>query len=85
MRNLILAAVAATTLSLGTIGAEAQPIVVIEPAVAPHIVLVGGGCGFHSGPYGGCIANGAVVVRRVIPFYPCHRVWTAFGWRRVCR
>ncbi len=89
MRNLILAAAAATTLSLGlgTAGADARPLVV-EPAAAPHIVLVSGGCGlaFHRGPYGGCVANRpVVVVRRVVPVFPCHRVWTAFGWRRVCR
>ena len=86
MRNLMLAAITATTLSLGTVGADARPLVIVEPAVAPHIVLVGGGCGFgfHRGPYGGCVGNGAVVVRRVIPFYPCHRVGAGFGWRRGC-
>lgn len=85
MRNIILAAAAAATLSLGfgSTGADARPLVVVEHAVAPHIVFVGGGCGFgfHRGPYGGCVANG--YVRRVV--YPCRRVWTAFGWRRICR
>ncbi len=94
MRNLILAAAAAATLSLGlgTAGADARPLVVLEPAVAPHIVLVGGGCGFgfHRGPYGGCIRSGGYVVRTVVPVYPvlhraCFTRWTAFGARRVCR
>ena len=94
MRNLILAAAAAATLSLGlgTVGANAHPLIIVEPEVAaPPVVLVAGGCGFgfHRGPWGGCRPNGGLIVGpgpgpRVVPFYPCHRVWTAFGWRRVC-
>ena len=92
MRNLILAAVAAATLSLGVAGADARPLIVVEPAVAAPIVRVGGGCGFgfHRGPYGGCVRNGGFVVRTVVPVYPvvgraCVSRWTAFGYRRICR
>ena len=41
------------------------------------VIQVAGGCGlgWHRGPYGGCRRNGV---------YACRRVWTRYGWRRVC-
>ncbi len=42
---------------------QAMPIAPFSDA-APEITLVAGGCGggFHRGPYGGCVRNGAVAV-----------------------
>jgi len=42
---------------------QAMPIAPLSGA-GPDITLVAGGCGagFHRGPYGGCVRNGAGVV-----------------------
>ncbi len=41
---------------------------------SPYVVLVAGGCGagFHPGPYGHCVRNGAAAV---VPY------WRGPGWR----
>jgi hypothetical protein len=54
-------AVALLGLAAGPV--QAMPIAPLSGA-APDITLVEGGCGlgFHRGPYGGCVRNGAAVV-----------------------
>ena len=89
MRTQIFAAVTAVALTLGSVAADAMPAnVVIGPAVAPQVTLVRGFCGlgFHRGPFGRCVRNGAVVVVGRPAFgRVCVTRRFGFGFRRVCR
>jgi hypothetical protein len=86
MRKLFYAAAVAL---LGLAGApvQAMPIASLSGA-APDITLVAGGCGvgFHRGPYGGCLRNGAAVVGRpaVVVGAPvvAPRTYFMYGGRR---
>jgi hypothetical protein len=95
MRNVLFAS-AIVLLGLAAGPVQAMPIAPLSGA-APDITLVAGGCGvgFHRGPYGGCVRNGAAVVvgapaavvvapgARVYHMYNGRRCW----WRggvRVC-
>ena len=90
MRTKLLAAATAAALSLGAVSAEAMPTTVIgAPVLAPHVTLVAGFCGlgFHRAPFGRCVPNGRVVIRRVRPVFGrvCVTRRFGFGVRRVCR
>jgi hypothetical protein len=65
---------------------QAMPIAPLSGA-APDITLVAGGCGvgFHRGPYGGCLRNGAVAAPGVVvggPAVVAPRTYFMYGGRR---
>jgi hypothetical protein len=65
MRTLISSAVAGLLLSMASLNAFAFPAAPEAAGNSPSdVTLVAGGCGagFHRGPGGGCVANGAEVV-----------------------
>ena len=95
MRRMIASLVLAGLMG-GSGAASAAPIQgspVDQPATAPGVIYVAGGCGigFHRGPYGGCRRNagvriGPVVIGRPGPYRrPCRIVVGPYGGRRrVC-
>ena len=77
MRKSMLSISAAITLAFAASAAQAMPLSSNVGGISsPDVVLVAGGCGvgFHRGPYGGCIRNGAAAVVAV-PY------WRGPGWR----
>jgi hypothetical protein len=86
LRQLSLAATVAAFSGLAVVSASAMPLAPARPPSGPNLgftpglTLVADGCGweFHRGPWGGCRPN-------LSPGWPCHRVQTPVGPRRICR
>jgi hypothetical protein len=74
LKSMLFVSATAGTLALAASAVQAMPLSGdIGGVSSPHVVLVAGGCGpgFHRGPYGGCVPNGAVAA----PY------WRGPGWR----
>lgn len=92
MKTLFAATLLAASLA-GFGAANAMPAASIS-SVGADVIQVAGGCGpgFHRGPYGGCVRNRGVVVRRpmvapgVVVVRPrAVRKCRYWGPNRVCR